>query len=616
VSKKLKILWASISPNLRSGYGWVTNEVCWPLRQHGYDVMLYGFHVKGEPHLMVTTEGRQFMMLGTEDLNYDYPLDVKLEKLMQKYGRDVLITLQDVWALPNPEKLGSKIPGWIPYFPLDSDMNSIHAQCLSSAFHRIAMSKFGQRECEKAHLESEMIYHGVRTKQFVPFPKEKRKEFRRSIGLPEDAFIAGTIGMNLWDRKRLDRMIWAFARFIEITKAKNAYLYMHCGASPADPNTGFRLDRIADEYGIGDKVKFPEQDSLVVPTSTMPALFNVFDVYLSTAGGEGFGLPIMEAQACGVPCIVAANSAQTELVEGHGWTVPCPDYVHAVVSPINPRWYLVDVEKFAQSIAEAYSDQDLLRRRGEESHEFAQQFSWEKIIKENWLPLMERVEAEVGEKKHTSRSDHSIWGVLKTMEEAKNYILSDYAHGKTGFVHCDFLNDPRVADKLKGCKKILDFGCGVGRNLKKLRELAPAASLYGYDFPNMIDLAMKFLGDFHLRRLGTDDEGPFWKDEIVLMDYQIPGPWDAVVATIVFQHIPEVELRGILKELATKLSKDGVLVMFGRGYLNDDHKNIWKIVTDYFETDDESFDQDDGTKNHQGAIFTPLGRMETRSGIS
>ena len=61
------------------------------------------------------------------------------------------------------------------------------------------------------------------------------------------------------------------------------------------------------------------------PAKMMAALYNTFDVFLNPAMGEGFGLPIMEAQACGVPAIVTDFSAMKEVC-GAGWKVPADAY--------------------------------------------------------------------------------------------------------------------------------------------------------------------------------------------------------------------------------------------------------------------------------------------------
>ena len=52
----------------------------------------------------------------------------------------------------------------------------------------------------------------------------------------------------------------------------------------------------------------------------MGEIISCFDVLLSPSAGEGFGICVVEAQACGVPVIVSDFSAQPELV-GAGWLV-------------------------------------------------------------------------------------------------------------------------------------------------------------------------------------------------------------------------------------------------------------------------------------------------------
>jgi len=49
-------------------------------------------------------------------------------------------------------------------------------------------------------------------------------------------------------------------------------------------------------------------------------IYSGMDVLLSPTLGEGFGITVIDAQACGVPVIASNFSAQPELV-GHGWKV-------------------------------------------------------------------------------------------------------------------------------------------------------------------------------------------------------------------------------------------------------------------------------------------------------
>ena len=45
-----------------------------------------------------------------------------------------------------------------------------------------------------------------------------------------------------------------------------------------------------------------------VDTKTLASIYNLFDVYIQPANSEGFGLPIVEAAACGVPVMATDYS--------------------------------------------------------------------------------------------------------------------------------------------------------------------------------------------------------------------------------------------------------------------------------------------------------------------
>jgi glycosyltransferase involved in cell wall biosynthesis len=57
-----------------------------------------------------------------------------------------------------------------------------------------------------------------------------------------------------------------------------------------------------------------------LPSEKMALLYSAMDVLLNPATGEGFGVPVLEAQACGTPVIVTDFSAMQEVC-GAGWKV-------------------------------------------------------------------------------------------------------------------------------------------------------------------------------------------------------------------------------------------------------------------------------------------------------
>lgn len=102
-----------------------------------------------------------------------------------------------------------------------------------------------------------------------------------------------------------------------------------------------------------------------IPEEEMPALYNAADLFVFPSLYEGFGLPVLEAMACGVP-VVASNVSAIPEVAGDAALL------------IDPR----DPDLLCDSLARVLKDDRLratLRRRGLER---AAQFSWEKAARE------------------------------------------------------------------------------------------------------------------------------------------------------------------------------------------------------------------------------------------
>lgn len=74
---------------------------------------------------------------------------------------------------------------------------------------------------------------------------------------------------------------------------------------------------VAEAHFPRDKVVFAG----FVPTDELIKIYNIAFIYVSTSLNEGFGMPQLEAMACGCPVVAPHNSAMIEVVEGAGATV-------------------------------------------------------------------------------------------------------------------------------------------------------------------------------------------------------------------------------------------------------------------------------------------------------
>jgi glycosyltransferase involved in cell wall biosynthesis len=98
-----------------------------------------------------------------------------------------------------------------------------------------------------------------------------------------------------------------------------------------------------------------------IETDDLVGIYNLAQIYLEPSFAEGFGLPILEAMACGCPVVTSNISSLPELVGGAGIKV-------------NP-YFLDDIIKVISALLNDTAAQNRLKRLGLKQ---VQNFSWEK----------------------------------------------------------------------------------------------------------------------------------------------------------------------------------------------------------------------------------------------
>jgi glycosyltransferase involved in cell wall biosynthesis len=152
--------------------------------------------------------------------------------------------------------------------------------------------------------------------------------------------------------------------------------------------------------GLGEAVRWPKWEEVDKiggipewdPTGgwDMVKLYNSFSVLLLCSGGEGFGLPLLEAQSTGCPVVTTDYAAGPELV-GAGLTVPWNDYV--IYNTAGTHTVLADVDKMAEALTKIMNaDREKLAKR---ARAFAEKYSWENVLKTYWEPFLEECEQEL-----------------------------------------------------------------------------------------------------------------------------------------------------------------------------------------------------------------------------
>jgi glycosyltransferase involved in cell wall biosynthesis len=215
-------------------------------------------------------------------------------------------------------------------------------------------------------------------------PPDSRPRVRAELGVPEDAFI---IAMNAANkdavRKSFPEQFLAFAKFTE--RHPDAMLLVH---SITQAPGALNLMDIVNHLGIQSKVKFSDQYGIItgrIQPSNLAALYGAADVLSATSHAEGFGLPIVEAQACGTPVITTNFSSMPELT-GAGWSVDGEPFWNAAHQS---WWCKPNVGEIQAAYEKAYTEAASLR---EAAREFALKYSVGRVLAEHWAPVLKEIE--------------------------------------------------------------------------------------------------------------------------------------------------------------------------------------------------------------------------------
>lgn len=377
----MKVLWTSNAPWSATGYGGQTKIFTPKLNEH-FDVAIFATYGLGGDKTM--WEGMTVYPQGFDAYGNDVIVDWALEHFGGDRNAGWLVILYDAWVYANPGIGTLHNAVWVPvdHDPLPAPVRRYFTELNGVP---IAMSKFGQEKFAQADIEALYVPHGIHD-VYEPKPKS---EAREALGIPEDAFVVGMNAANKGKelhRKGFSQAFEAFTRFS--LDHSDALLYVHAEKTGMEGTVGWNLEELAYVYGIEDKVRFPASMRNPVPVEAMPWLYSAFDVFLNPAYGEGFGIPIVEAQACGVPVIVTRHTAMTELV-GDGWHVGGINMFH---EKMRAFWRIPDPAQIKEALDEAYEK----TTPSEKAVAFAAAYKADRVFQDHMLPvfmsLAERVD--------------------------------------------------------------------------------------------------------------------------------------------------------------------------------------------------------------------------------
>jgi len=281
------------------------------------------------------------------------------------------------WIRASPARAGLQL--WL-YFTIDGrPLPREFEQVLRDADVRVACAHYGRSVVEEAcpDLDIDMLYHGVDTSVFKPLPN--REEIRRRGGL-DGRFVVGCVARNQ-PRKLLPVLIRAFAVFAQ--DKPESLLYLH--TNPDD--IGWDIRDLLARHGIDRRTLISRANAVdngLTPTQ-LNEVYNAFDVFVLPSAAEGFGLPLVEAMAAGVPVIATNYSSCTELVRGRGELIRV--LALFTVGRLNIDHAMPDETDLIAKLDLLYRNPPLREQHRRSGSDFAATLDW-KLIVRSWLQLL------------------------------------------------------------------------------------------------------------------------------------------------------------------------------------------------------------------------------------
>ena len=347
--------------------------------------------------------------------------------VIQHFKPDVVIAINDIWGLYHFNFLKDrKAFLFLPYLAVDSecfpieipaqrpDLPKINTmECIGASNKVVVFTNWAKNTINhsaKIVLENrefnniEVIPHGVDTSMFRPL--ENRDELREKFfGLkPNDGtIIIGTIQRNQ-PRKRLDAIFQTLAILKKkySTSYKKILCHFHCAM---DDKAGWNLPWLARYYDVVDMCVFDDKlrPGFGIPVQILNEIINCYDLHLCLTNSEGWGLPILETMAAGVPNVISDYSAHGDWAAPAALKVKLAAKIHEIKTDHIKG--IVDVNHAAKQVSLLCQSSKMRQEYSSKSLKLARSLEWSKVC-EQWTALISSLD--------TSELTEDRYNILKT----------------------------------------------------------------------------------------------------------------------------------------------------------------------------------------------------------
>jgi glycosyltransferase involved in cell wall biosynthesis len=383
---------ASNSPGAPTGYGQQAGYLVERLVRHGIKTaVLSNYGLEGRMETVKTPHGEVLHYpRGVAPYSQD-ALTPWHEHHRAQHNPNLphaIVTLYDVWVY-NAWQADIPVIAWVP-------MDHVTTPPEVARFLKrpevtpLAMSPHGLEQLTGAGIEAHYVPHGVDTNVYQRTEKVfdsfgQRVTGREFLGVPNDKFLVTMVAANKADQ-RIHRKAYAenlLAFSILLKDRPDAHLYIH--ADPAPTQGGFDLGVLCQTTGIPpEAVTFANRQQLRVgyTQQQMAGIYTASDVLLAASYGEGFGIPTVEAQACGTRVIVSGWAASKDLASEDSWMVDGQVFWD---EPQKAFWQVPNIASIVTALHAAY---EMPREFSPIARKFALQFDVDTVWDNHWMPFL------------------------------------------------------------------------------------------------------------------------------------------------------------------------------------------------------------------------------------
>jgi len=323
-----------------------------------------------------------------------------IEKHAADFKADVVISVTDMWVLKNWGRRGFL---WCPWMPMDTEpVPAPILDALGGCYRPLCFSQWATEQLKTVGWPTAKYFPlGVDLDIYKPRDQE---EMRLKTGLVEDGLIIGMVAANSSypSRKSFPEMLWAWSQWVN--SGGKGILYIHTTLSPRG-EVGISLVDLLDTLHLDwstlddpkherrqrARVIFPSQYRLwggSYSEQDMAELYSALDVFFMPSRSEGFGMPILEAQACGIPVVTLNFSAMPEIT----FAGKCLPVAQKTWTPMGVWRGLPGVSDLVDAIAWAQGVHDHPDPAlSERARKGAEDFAWDRLVEDYWVPLLEEL---------------------------------------------------------------------------------------------------------------------------------------------------------------------------------------------------------------------------------